>query len=96
MSRPLVVAANWKMYKTVADAEAYFAAFGRAAPKPRPGVELAFFPPFPILPAVARMIAARSDASVGGQNCHWEPEGAFTGEVSAPMLAAVGARRVLE
>ena len=95
MSRALVVAANWKMHKTAAEAGAYFDAFARAAPGPRDGVELAFFPPFPILGTVARMAVTRPDASAGAQNCHWEETGAFTGEVSAPMIVAAGARRVL-
>lgn len=95
MSRPLVIAANWKMHKTAADAVAYFEAFARHAPTPHSGVEIAFFPPFPILETVARVARARPDASVGAQNCHWEKEGAFTGEVSAAMIAAAGARRVL-
>ena len=95
MSRPLVIAANWKMHKSGADAAAYFADFARHAPASRPGVEIAFFPPFPILESVARVAQTRSDASAGGQNCHWEKEGAFTGEVSAAMIAAAGGRRVL-
>ena len=95
MSRALIVAANWKMHKSAADVSGYFDAFGGAAPAPRAGVELAFFPPFPILEAVVRAASGRPDASVGGQNCHWEAEGAFTGEVSAGMIAATGARRVL-
>jgi triosephosphate isomerase len=95
VSRPLVVAANWKMHKTAAEAAAYFEAFGRAAPTPLAGVEVAFFPPFPILEAVSRWAGARSDASVGAQNCHWEEAGAFTGEVSPSMIAAAGALRVL-
>ena len=95
MSRPLVVAANWKMHKIAADVGAYFEAFVRAAPPPRGGVELAFFPPFPILEPVVRAAGLRPDASAGGQNCHWEREGAYTGEVSAAMIAAAGARRVL-
>ncbi|HEU4464562.1 MAG TPA: triose-phosphate isomerase [Gemmatimonadota bacterium] len=95
MKRPVVVAANWKMHKSAADANAYLAAFEAQAPPPRAGIEVAFFPPFPILEAVGRALRDRADASVGGQNCHWEAEGAFTGEVSAPMLAAAGARRVL-
>jgi triosephosphate isomerase len=95
VSRALLVAANWKMHKTAADAAEFFELFARHAPPASPGVELAFFPPFPILEAVARAARARPDASVGGQNCHWESAGAFTGEVSAPMIAAAGGRRVL-
>jgi len=95
MRRPVVVAANWKMHKTAADVGPWFAALGGAAPPPGEGVELAVFPPFPILGAVAEAARSRSDVSVGGQTCHWELEGAFTGEVSAPMIAAAGATRVL-
>jgi triosephosphate isomerase len=95
MSRAVLVAANWKMHKSAADVSGYFDAFDRAAPAPRAGVEVAFFPPFPILETVVRATRSRPDASVGGQNCHWEAQGAFTGEVSAGMIAATGARRVL-
>jgi triosephosphate isomerase (TIM) len=95
LSRVLLVAANWKMHKSRADVGGYFDAFGRASPAPRTGVEIAFFPPFPVLEAVVRATRDRGDASVGGQNCHWEAQGAFTGEVSAGMIAAAGARRVL-
>ena len=56
-------------------------------------MRLIFFPPAPILAAMAR--AANGLAEVGGQNCHWEKEGAFTGEISVPMIAAAGARAVL-
>ena len=86
------------MHKSAADVSGYFDAFGRAAPSsasPAAEVEIAFFPPFPILEAVVRATQRRPDASVGGQNCHWEAQGAFTGEVSAAMIAATGARRVL-
>ena len=95
MSRTPLVAANWKMHKTAADVGGYFDAFGKAAPAARAGLEVAFFPPFPILDAVVRAARGRADASVGGQSCHWEVQGAFTGEVSAGMIAATGARRVL-
>lgn len=90
--RSTVVAANWKMHKTERDVEPYLATFRRSAP--RDGVvRLIFFPPAPILAAMAR--AADGLAEVGAQNCHWEKEGAFTGEISVPMIAAAGARAVL-
>lgn len=95
MSRPIVVAANWKMHKTAADVGPYFDAFERAAPAPTDGLELAFFPPFPILAPVAEAACARPDASAGGQTCHWESEGAYTGEVAPRMIAAAGGTRVL-
>jgi triosephosphate isomerase len=90
--RPVVVAANWKMNKAGPEVEPYFAAFRRAAPE-RGSRRVVIFPPFPLLEAVVR--AAAGVAEIGAQNCHWEPSGAFTGEVSVPMLAAAGARHVL-
>jgi len=51
-------------------------------------------PPFTALAAVAEVLSG-SAIAVGAQNCHWEPEGAFTGEISAPMLAELGCRLVL-
>jgi triosephosphate isomerase len=92
-TRPAVIAANWKMHKTAADVGSYFAAFWRAAPRSHSGIEIIFFPPALIFDQVIGAVAGR--AAVGGQNCHWEPEGAFTGEVSAPQIAATGARFIL-
>ncbi|MBW3660133.1 MAG: triose-phosphate isomerase [Gemmatimonadetes bacterium] len=93
--RPLVIAANWKMHKTAEDVGPFFQAFDREAPAPAGGIEVAFFPPFPLLSVVVGAVAHRADASTGGQDCHWEDEGPWTGEVSAPMIAATGAERVL-
>lgn len=90
--RSVVVAANWKMHMTPPEVEPYFAAFRRALPR-RGGERVVVFPPFPLLEAAVR--AAGESLEIGAQNCHWEPSGAFTGEVSVPMLVAVGARLVL-
>lgn len=91
-ARPVVVAANWKMHKTGPDVEPYFEAFRREAPD-RGTERVVVFPPFPLLEAAVR--AAGDRVEIGAQNCHWEASGAFTGEVSVPMLAAAGARFVL-
>src|SRR5213083_1154889 len=53
------------------------------------GVDVALCPSFTSL-AVAVQILAGTDIAVAAQNVHWEPEGAFTGEVSAPMLRELG------
>ena len=53
------------------------------------GIDVAVCPPFTSL-AVAVQILAGTDIAVAAQNVHWEPEGAFTGEVSAPMLRELG------
>lgn len=98
-ARPLVIAANWKMHKSTDDVDPYFAAFEHAAPDAdeaaEAGVETLFFPPFPILERVVRRVGPRAATGVGAQMCHWEAQGAFTGEVSAPMVAGSGATHVL-
>src|SRR2546427_4454462 len=53
------------------------------------GVDVAVCPPYTSL-AVAVQILAGTDIAVAAQNVHWEAEGAFTGEVSAPMLRELG------
>jgi len=58
------------------------------------GVDVAVFPPFASLDAAVRTLSD-SDIAVGAQNVHWEREGAFTGEVSAPMLREVGVYAVI-
>ena len=81
--RPLI-AGNWKMHKTVAEAEAYIQAL-----LPRvsttDGVEVAICPPYPALQAMVDSTRG-SRVAVYAQNMHHAPQGAFTGEVSAPML----------
>src|SRR3712207_4236814 len=93
MARRPVMAANWKMNKTVREAQEYTAALlPRAADAE--GVDVAVFVPFPCLSEVARM-AGDSAVIAGAQNFYCEDYGAFTGEVSAPMLLDVGAGAVI-
>jgi triosephosphate isomerase (TIM) len=87
-ARTSVVAANWKMYKTTAEADAFLDAF-LARIDSLPGRELVVCPPFTALARVAERCRA-SRVRVGAQNMHAEPQGAFTGEVSGPMLAELG------
>src|SRR5918994_3398459 len=88
MARRPMMAANWKMNKTVREAQEYTAALlPRAADAE--GVEVAVFAPFTCLSEVARM-AEDSPIIAGAQNLYFEDSGAFTGEVSVPMLQDVG------
>lgn len=92
MRKP-VMAGNWKMHKTAAETVAFFEAFlplisGAAAS------EIVICPPFVNLPA-AIGAARGSSVGIGGQNIFWLNEGAYTGEVSAPMLASIGCRWVI-
>lgn len=59
-------------------------------------IEMAVFPPFVSLPVAANLLLERANLiHLGAQNAHWEPRGAFTGEISANMLEEIGCRYVL-
>jgi triosephosphate isomerase len=93
MSRSALIAGNWKMNKTVAEAERYVQALlPRVASLD--GVEIAICAPFT---ALAPMIESTrgSRVAVFAQNMHQAPEGAFTGEISAPMLVELGVSGVI-
>jgi triosephosphate isomerase len=84
MRTPLV-AGNWKLHKTVLEAEELARALlpGLAAV---PGVESLLCPPFTALQAVSKMLAG-ADVKLGAQDVYWEASGAYTGEISPAMLA---------
>jgi len=88
LARKKLMAANWKMYKTPQQAQEFLRAFLPMA-EGHTRDEIAICPPFVCLPAVVEALAGQS-IGVGAQNLHWEKEGAYTGEVSAAMLVAVG------
>ncbi len=92
--RPLLFAANWKMHIGPRDAREYLAIF-RHAYAPMDGRQVWFFPPAVSLEAAAEGIEHRADLSVGVQDIHWEPKGAFTGAISGPLAAQGGARATL-
>lgn len=90
MSRSLIFAANWKMHLGPGQASEYMATFLAAAP-PRDGRALLFFPPAASILTVAATLQQRTDARAGAQNVHWEPKGAFTGEMSVGIAQDAGA-----
>jgi triosephosphate isomerase (TIM) len=91
--RKRVIAGNWKMFKTVHDTVRHIKEL-RPLLRDARGVEVIVAPPFLAIYAAAE--AARgSDIEIAAQNLHWEREGAFTGEVSAPMLRDAGAEYVI-
>jgi triosephosphate isomerase len=92
--KTLVFAANWKMNQAPADAEAFLRAFTDQYSKQQDRRVL-FFPPAVSLHTVVSAIKTRADLSAGVQNIHWEDKGAFTGETSATLARAAGARYVL-
>jgi triosephosphate isomerase len=89
----VLIAGNWKMYKGPAEAAEFCVELKRRAGD-FAGIDVAVCPPFTSL-AVAVQILAGTDIAVAAQNVHWEPEGAFTGEVSAPMLRELGVYGVI-
>ena len=92
MRTPLI-AGNWKMFKTVAEATAAVQELGRLVADVT-GVDVVVAPTFTALHATAQ--AARGTRiGIAGQNLHWEREGAFTGEISGGMLKEAGASWVI-
>ncbi|HEU4415539.1 MAG TPA: triose-phosphate isomerase [Candidatus Angelobacter sp.] len=91
--RKKLIAANWKMHKTPEQAQAFVAAFLPLVWE-HTRDEIVLCPAFVALPAVVE--ATRdSRIGVGGQDMFWEKEGAYTGEVSAQMLRALGCSHVI-
>jgi triosephosphate isomerase len=87
------VAGNWKMFKTVAETVKYVKEFRNLVTSIE-DVEIVLAPPFTALHAAAEA-ARNSHVCIAAQDLHWEREGAFTGEVSAPMIAETGAEYVI-
>src|ERR1017187_7547699 len=88
MKKP-VMAGNWKMYKTPAETTAFFEKF-RPLVENSDHCETVICPPFTAL-AAAVDAARGSRIHIGAQNIAWAKEGAFTGEISGPMIVASGA-----
>jgi triosephosphate isomerase len=92
--RPLLYAANWKLHLGPDDARAYLKTF-RARYNRRERHDVWFFPPAVSLEAAAQAVRERADLLVGAQDIYWEPKGAFTGAISAPLALQAGARATL-
>jgi triosephosphate isomerase len=92
MRRP-VIAGNWKMFKTVAETRSFFSAF-KPLVASTTHCDIVVAPPFTALAAAAES-AAGSNIAISAQNMHSEKQGAFTGEVAAPMLLEAGCRYVI-
>jgi triosephosphate isomerase len=91
--RRLLIAGNWKMHTTRAEAQA----LARTVKERTAGfddIDVAVFPPFVYLDVVRQSLEG-SRVALGAQDLYSEPSGAFTGEVSGPMLVDVGCRFVL-
>jgi triosephosphate isomerase len=92
--RKKIIAANWKMNLTVGEAEAFLHTFLHEVGGDN-SVEVVIVPPFTALSKVSEILGRGQAAKLGAQNMHWEKSGAFTGEISAPMLRELYVRYVV-
>ncbi len=93
--RRLLIAGNWKMCKTGREAVAFVEAVRRLLTAQQlEAVEVAICPSFVALTETAHALKG-SGIALGAQDLYWEPEGAYTGEVSATMLMAAGCQYVI-
>ncbi len=90
--RPLM-AANWKMHLSIAEGVSFIAKLHEIVGNP-PDREVLIAPPFTHLWPLREPMAA-AGFSLAAQNCHWEAQGAYTGEVSLAMIAETGCRYVI-
>src|ERR671925_1962114 len=82
----MLIAGNWKMYKGPAEAAAFCSELRE---RELGDVDVVVCPPFVSLAAAVQLLAG-TEIAVAAQNVHWEAEGAYTGEISAPMLKELG------
>ncbi len=87
------MAGNWKLFKTASETSAFFESF-KPLVAGATGREVVICPPFINIPAGVAAVAGTA-IEIGGQNLYWEDEGAYTGEISGPMIAATGAKWVI-
>jgi triosephosphate isomerase len=92
MRRP-IIAANWKLHKTVAEARQFIDDLHRQCPAPR-DLEVVLAPPFTALAPMRERLQA-TPFCLAAQDVFWEAAGAYTGEVSAPLLADIGCTYVI-
>lgn len=87
--RTPVMAGNWKMHKTSSETRGLVQELAESLERQRPTCEVVVAPPFTSIPAAVEQ-AIGTMIQVAAQNLHWEDKGAFTGEISGPMLREAG------
>jgi len=91
--RKIIIAGNWKMYKTIDESIELVTLLKRSLAD-IDEIEIVVCPPFTSLSDVHEALID-TNIALGAQDCYWEKEGAFTGEVSCPMLKSAGCRYVI-
>jgi triosephosphate isomerase len=92
--RTTLIVANWKMNKTASEAAGFVRQLISAL-HTSPRVEIVLAPPFTALESVRAALGTSPTMALAAQNLHWEQQGAFTGEISGPMVRDVGCTYVL-
>jgi triosephosphate isomerase len=92
--RKIVIAGNWKMYKTQSEASEFLQRFLSELENTSEDREVLLCAPFTALGIISKSLHG-SRVQLGAQNVHWEDEGAYTGEIAAPMLTEIGVRYVI-
>jgi triosephosphate isomerase len=92
--RKIILAGNWKMYKTQAESLEFLEGFKPLLEDTPDEREIVLCAPFTALPVLSKNMHGLR-VRLGAQNIHWEEAGAYTGEVSGPMLAELGVRYVI-
>jgi len=92
--RKIVIAGNWKMFKTQAESAEFLSGFLPHLEETPSEREVVLFPPFTDLSLVSKSLHG-SRVNLGAQNVHWEESGAYTGEIAASMLTEIGVRFVI-
>jgi triosephosphate isomerase (TIM) len=90
-----VLAGNWKMHKTAAETRSYIEAFLTQLPPLPPDADVVLAPPYTALATANAALGTQTRVMLGAQNVHWELQGAYTGEISVPMLLEHGVRYVI-
>jgi triosephosphate isomerase len=93
--RTILIVGNWKMNKTASEATVFIRDLLARVPAQSANLELVVAPPFTALESVRTALGASSPIQLGAQDLFWEDHGAYTGEVSAPMLKDLGCRYVI-
>lgn len=93
--RTILIVGNWKMNKTASEATVFMRDLLARVPAQPANLELVVAPPFTALESVRLALGASSPIQLGAQDLFWEDHGAYTGEVSAPMLKDLGCRYVI-
>lgn len=92
--RKIVIAGNWKMFKTQAESLEFLQGFIRSLDQMPEEREVILCAPFTALPSLSKNLHG-SIVYLGAQNVHWEENGAYTGEIAASMLTEIGVRYVI-